>query len=56
MKMIGPKDSVANCSLDPDIVAAIDDDFNFDDPDNELDDDFVMQLAQRWRRGKQGRY
>ena len=43
-------------SLDPDIVAAMDDDFNFDDPDNEFDDDFVMQLAQRWRRGKQGRY
>ena len=43
-------------SLDPDIVAAMDDDFNFDDPDNEFDDDFVMQLAQRWRRGKRGRY
>nr|CAG4651104.1 EOG090X08PQ [Simocephalus serrulatus]SVE94329.1 EOG090X08PQ [Simocephalus serrulatus] len=27
--------------LDPDIVAALDDDFNFDDPDNELEDDFV---------------
>lgn len=27
--------------LDPDIVAAMDDDFNFEDPDNELDDDFV---------------
>nr|SVE77694.1 EOG090X08PQ [Daphnia lumholtzi]SVE78322.1 EOG090X08PQ [Daphnia lumholtzi]SVE78950.1 EOG090X08PQ [Daphnia lumholtzi] len=27
--------------LDPDIVAAMDDDFNFDDPDNELEDDFV---------------
>lgn len=30
--------------LDPDIVAALDDDFDFDDPDNELEDDF-MQLA-----------
>ncbi|XP_032778401.2 protein LTV1 homolog [Daphnia magna] len=28
--------------LDPDIVAAMDDDFNFDDPDNELEDDFVV--------------
>nr|SVE73647.1 EOG090X08PQ [Daphnia atkinsoni] len=27
--------------LDPDIVAAMDDDFNFDDPDNELEDDFI---------------
>jgi protein LTV1 len=27
--------------LDPDIVAALDDDFDFDDPDNELDDNFV---------------
>jgi len=27
--------------LDPDIVAALDDDFDFDDPDNELDDDFI---------------
>ena len=25
---------------DPDIVAALDDDFNFEDPDNQLDDDF----------------
>ena len=43
-------------SLDPDIVVAMGDNFNFDDPDNEFDDDFVMQLAQRWRRGKRGRY
>ncbi|XP_063968102.1 protein LTV1 homolog [Lytechinus pictus] len=28
--------------LDPDIVAAMDEDFDFDDPDNELDDDFMM--------------
>nr|CAG4641818.1 EOG090X08PQ [Eurycercus lamellatus] len=27
--------------LDPDIVAALDDDFNFDDPENELEDDFI---------------
>ena len=31
-------------SLDPDVVAALDDDYNFDDPDNEFDDDFIMQL------------
>jgi hypothetical protein len=27
---------------DPDVVAALDDDFDFEDPENELDDDFVM--------------
>lgn len=27
--------------LDPDVVAAMDDDFDFDDPDNELEDNFV---------------
>ncbi|CAH1738181.1 unnamed protein product [Aphis gossypii] len=32
--------------LDPDIVAAMDDDFNFDDPDNELEDDFVVMANQ----------
>jgi len=31
-------------SLDPDIVAAMDDDFNFEDPDNEFDDNFIMKL------------
>lgn len=30
--------------LDPDVVAAMDDDFNFEDPDNELEDNF-MELA-----------
>ncbi|CAG2060989.1 unnamed protein product, partial [Timema podura] len=30
--------------LDPDVVAALDDDFDFDNPDNQLEDDF-MQLA-----------
>ncbi|XP_017576158.1 protein LTV1 homolog [Pygocentrus nattereri] len=29
--------------LDPDIVAALDDDFDFDDPENMLDDDFVVK-------------
>ena len=41
-------------SLDPDIVAAMDDDFNFDDPDNEFDDDFVMQLAHGDSEGSEG--
>uniref|UniRef100_A0A0A9XMK6 Protein LTV1 homolog n=1 Tax=Lygus hesperus TaxID=30085 RepID=A0A0A9XMK6_LYGHE len=29
--------------LDPDIVAAMDEDFDYDDPDNQLDDDFIIQ-------------
>ncbi|KAM8945555.1 protein LTV1 homolog [Pelodytes ibericus] len=29
--------------LDPDVVAALDDDFDFDDPENQLDDDFIIQ-------------
>lgn len=29
--------------FDPDIVAALDDDFDFDDPENILEDDFVLQ-------------
>ncbi len=29
--------------MDPDIVAAMDDDFDFEDPDNALDDDFIMK-------------
>ena len=28
---------------DPDIVAAMDDDFNYSDPSNELEDDFVLR-------------
>ena len=28
---------------DPDIVAGLDEDFNFDDPENQLGDDFVVQ-------------
>ncbi|KAG8234396.1 hypothetical protein J437_LFUL014614 [Ladona fulva] len=28
--------------LDPDVVAAMDDDFDFDDPDNMLEDDFIV--------------
>lgn len=33
-------------NLDPDIVAAMDDDFDFDDPENELEDDFI-QIANK---------
>lgn len=29
--------------MDPDIVAALDDDFNYEDPDNILDDDFIIK-------------
>lgn len=29
---------------DPDIVAALDDDFDFENPDNQLDDDFMQQV------------
>ncbi|XP_068451710.1 protein LTV1 homolog [Clinocottus analis] len=29
--------------MDPDIVAALDEDFDFDDPDNLLDDDFIVK-------------
>lgn len=29
--------------MDPDIVAALDEDFDFDDPENILEDDFVIQ-------------
>lgn len=32
--------------LDPDIVAAMDDDFDYDDPENELEDNF-MELANK---------
>ena len=28
---------------DPDIVEALDDDFDFDNPDNQLDDDFISK-------------
>lgn len=29
--------------MDPDIVAALDEDFDFEDPSNVLDDDFVLK-------------
>lgn len=31
--------------LDPDIVAALDDDFDFDNPDNQLEDDFFEKIV-----------
>ena len=30
--------------MDPDIVAALDDALDLDDPDNILDDDFILQV------------
>lgn len=35
---IGPRPD-----LDPDIIAALDDDFDFDSPDNLLEDDFILR-------------
>lgn len=34
--LIGPQ-----LHFDPDVVAAMDDDFNYDDPDNQLEDNFI---------------
>ena len=31
---------------DPDIVAGLDEDFDFDDPENQLEDDFVAQAME----------
>jgi len=39
---------------DPDIVEALDDDFDFDDPDNQLEDDFI-QMANTGEAGGMGR-
>ena len=36
--MIGPQ-----LDWDPDIVAGLDEDFDFDDPENQLADDFIVQ-------------
>lgn len=36
--LLGPR-----LDLDPDIIAALDDDFDFDDPDNLLEDDFILR-------------
>ncbi|KAM4040960.1 protein LTV1 homolog [Anomaloglossus baeobatrachus] len=39
--------------LDPDIVAALDDDFDFDNPENQLDDDFILQANDTAAVGKE---
>lgn len=36
--------------FDPDIVAALDDDFDFDNPENILEDDFVLQANKPQKR------
>lgn len=38
-QIVGPRPD-----LDPDIVAALDDALDLDDPDNILDDDFILQV------------
>lgn len=38
MTVSGPR-----LDMDPDIVAALDEDFDFDDPDNALEDDFMAK-------------
>ena len=40
--------------LDPDIVAAMDDDFDFEDEENLLDDDFVMKAMMGGEAGEAG--
>ncbi len=41
--------------MDPDIVAAMDDDFDFEDPDNALDDDFIMKaMGEAGEVGEEG--
>ena len=45
--LLGPR-----LDLDPDLVAAMDEDFDFEDPDNELEDDFILiaqdETDHRW--------
>ncbi|XP_043916020.1 protein LTV1 homolog [Protopterus annectens] len=41
--------------LDPDVVAALDDDFDFDSPENVLEDDFVVKANQA-ENGDEGDY
>lgn len=38
-----PPVSGPRLDMDPDIVAALDEDFDFDDPENILEDDFVIK-------------
>lgn len=39
--------------MDPEVVAALDEDFDYDDPDNELEDNFI-ELAMGEGDGKMG--
>lgn len=39
--LLGPR-----LDFDPDIVAALDDDFDFENPDNLLEDDFILKANQ----------
>ena len=41
-------------NLDPDIVAAMDEDFDFEDPDNELEDNFFELANAEVSGGKMG--
>ena len=40
--------------LDPDVVAALDDDFDFDDPENQLEDDFLTLAGGVLKEGEMG--
>jgi len=37
-------------SWDPDVVAALDEDFDYDNPDNLLEDDFVLKASEEMER------
>ncbi|XP_041356797.1 protein LTV1 homolog isoform X2 [Gigantopelta aegis] len=39
---------------DPDVVAALDEDFDYNDPENILDDDFIVQANSKSERGDDG--
>ena len=38
---------------DPDIVAGLDEDFNYDDPDNQLDDNFMDMANEEMEEGQE---
>lgn len=40
--------------MDPDIVAALDEDFDYEDPDNILEDDFIIQANSTSRAVERG--
>lgn len=41
-------------NLDPDIVAAMDEDFDFEDPENELEDNFIELANAKVSGGEMG--